>query len=139
MNELAARLDPVSPDIEAFIDQLEAFFEQHGLPPDLLPPFCLAFDEVLCNVASYSQATRPIEARLWFDDEQVHAEVIDDGLAFDPLQAAEPDTGADLDDRAIGGLGIFLVRRLMDHVAYARHDGRNQLGFAKRLPGAGEP
>lgn len=62
------------------------------------------------------------------------AEVVDDAPAFDPLAREEPDIDAELDEREVGGLGIHLLRRMMDEVTYARVDGHNRLRFAKRLP-----
>ena len=59
-------------------------------------------------------------------------EIADDGRAFDPLQAPAPDIGASLQDRAMGGLGIYLVRKTMDTVAYRRQDGRNVVTLTKR-------
>ena len=56
--------------------------------------------------------------------------VSDDGPAFDPLAAAAPDTSLGVEERPIGGLGIALVRRLMDEVEYERRDGRNHLRLA---------
>ncbi len=58
-------------------------------------------------------------------------EIADDGRAFDPLQAPVPDIGASLQDRAIGGLGIYLVRKTMDGVTYRRQDGRNVVTLTK--------
>jgi serine/threonine-protein kinase RsbW len=60
-------------------------------------------------------------------------EVEDDGRPFDPLLVPPPDLTLPLERRPIGGLGIHLIRSLMDEVAYARHDGRNVLKMAKRL------
>ena len=60
-------------------------------------------------------------------------EIADDGVAFDPLQAPAPDLDADIDDRPIGGLGVFLVRELMDSVAYRREAGWNRLSVTKTL------
>ena len=57
----------------------------------------------------------------------------DDGPAFDPLAAQAPDTTLGLDERPVGGLGLMLVRRLMDDVAYERRDGRNHLRLRRRL------
>ncbi len=59
--------------------------------------------------------------------------VVDDGPEFDPLSAAQPDTTLGVENRPVGGLGIALVRRLMDEVAYERRDGRNRLRFERRL------
>jgi serine/threonine-protein kinase RsbW len=59
--------------------------------------------------------------------------VEDDGPQFDPLRLAHPDVTASLADRRVGGLGVHLVRNLMDIVSYARIAGRNQLRMARRL------
>jgi serine/threonine-protein kinase RsbW len=57
--------------------------------------------------------------------------VEDGGPAFDPLQQATPDLEAALDDRPVGGLGIHLVRQMMDEVAYQRTGQRNRLTMRK--------
>ncbi len=57
----------------------------------------------------------------------------DDGLAFDPLAAPMPDTDAALEDRPIGGLGIYLLREMMDELEYVQVEGRNRLTLRKRL------
>ena len=62
------------------------------------------------------------------------AEIIDEGEAFNPLERESPDISQGLDDRPVGGLGIHIVKQLMDDVSYQRQDGRNHLRFAKRLP-----
>lgn len=59
-------------------------------------------------------------------------EIADDAPAFDPLEAPDPDITASLDDRDIGGLGIFLVRRVTDAVAYRYERGRNILSLMKK-------
>jgi len=53
--------------------------------------------------------------------------VVDDGPEFDPLSAVEPDRSLGIEERPIGGLGLALVRRLMDEVHYERRDGKNRL------------
>ncbi|MBP2672866.1 MAG: hypothetical protein H6Q85_2932 [candidate division NC10 bacterium] len=60
--------------------------------------------------------------------------VTDDGPAFDPLQLPEPDVTAPLEGRQPGGLGVHLVRKLMDRVEYARAGGRNRLTMTWRPP-----
>jgi anti-sigma regulatory factor (Ser/Thr protein kinase) len=57
----------------------------------------------------------------------------DDGPAFDPLTAPMPDIDAALEDRPIGGLGIYLLREMMDALEYVRVEGRNRLTLRKRL------
>jgi serine/threonine-protein kinase RsbW len=59
--------------------------------------------------------------------------VEDDGLAFNPLEMLAPDTKQPLEERPVGGLGIHLVRTLMDEVAYRRQNGRNLLVLKKEI------
>jgi anti-sigma regulatory factor (Ser/Thr protein kinase) len=60
--------------------------------------------------------------------------VEDDGVPFNPLEATEPDLDRPLEERSIGGLGIHLVKNLMDDVEYRREAGRNYLVMRKRVP-----
>jgi serine/threonine-protein kinase RsbW len=72
--------------------------------------------------------------------DRVEIEVRDRGAPFNPLEHPPPDTGLSLDERRPGGLGILLVRRIMDHTAYERRDGMNCFTMVKNRPGnAGLP
>jgi anti-sigma regulatory factor (Ser/Thr protein kinase) len=64
---------------------------------------------------------------------EVKAEVEDDGRPFNPLEAAEVDTAKPLEERTIGGLGIHLVRKLMDGLEYQRQEEKNLLIIRKQL------
>ncbi|WP_250478472.1 MULTISPECIES: ATP-binding protein [unclassified Caballeronia] len=130
---LDTQLDARTPDIGDLVDRLEALFDAHGLPPPLFQSFAMAFDEVISNIAAYGSAHDPIRVRVTIAADAVRAEVSDDGVAFDPLQLPDPDVTSDVDDRAIGGLGVFLVRKVMDAVTYERRDDRNCLHFSKRI------
>jgi anti-sigma regulatory factor (Ser/Thr protein kinase) len=57
----------------------------------------------------------------------------DSGIAFDPLAISEPDTSSALSERKIGGLGMFMVKKMMDSVDYCREDGKNILILTKSL------
>jgi anti-sigma regulatory factor (Ser/Thr protein kinase) len=57
----------------------------------------------------------------------------DDGPSFDPLSLAAPDVTASLEERRVGGLGVYLVRQMMDAVCYQRVGARNQLSMTKRV------
>jgi serine/threonine-protein kinase RsbW len=63
---------------------------------------------------------------------EVRAEVQDDGQPFNPLEVPEPDTTKPLEERAIGGLGIHIVRKLMDGLEYKRQGERNFLTIKKK-------
>ncbi|NLP62646.1 ATP-binding protein [Paraburkholderia sacchari] len=122
-----------APDIGGLVDSLDIFFAAHGLPHALLQSFAMAFDEVVSNIAAYGSAQQPIRIHVTVAADEVWAQVIDDGVAFDPLQLADPDVTSGVEDRAIGGLGVFLVKKMMDEVAYERREPYNCLSFAKRI------
>jgi serine/threonine-protein kinase RsbW len=127
------QLTPDAPDIGGLIDQTEAFFTAHGLPGSFLQCFAVAFDEVISNIVAYGSARQPIQIHVSVAGGEVRAQVIDDGVAFNPLQLADPDVLSSVDDRAIGGLGVFIVKKMMDDVAYERREPYNCLSFAKRI------
>jgi anti-sigma regulatory factor (Ser/Thr protein kinase) len=94
-------------------------------------------EEVLANVISYGYddaGEHEIMLRLSCTGEEITAEVEDGGRPFNPLAAAPPDTSKSLEDRPVGGLGIHLVRALMDAVEYSQQQGRNLLVMKKRIP-----
>ncbi len=96
----------------------------------------LALEEVVMNVISYAYddgEPHEFEVRLKSDSDGVVIDVIDDGQPFDPLQeTAEPDVEATLEARNIGGLGVYFVKTLMDHVEYRRENDRNRLTLTRR-------
>jgi len=130
--QLAAEL----PEIHRVGEAVERFCEENGVPPSVVQHINLAFDEILTNVISYGfdpAGPKDLAISLAIDGNALRGSVIDSGRPFNPLERPEPDINADLDDRPIGGLGIFLVRKLMDHVEYQRVEGHNCLTFSKRL------
>jgi serine/threonine-protein kinase RsbW len=130
-DHLDAQLDANAPDIGELVDRVQALFDARGLPPTLFQSFATAFDEVISNIAAYGCASDSIRVHVTIAADEVHAEVIDDGVAFDPLQLPDPDVTSGLDDRAIGGLGVYLVRKMMDGVGYERRERFNCLSFWK--------
>lgn len=129
------------PEILRLAEQVEDFCERHGLSPKIAHAFNLAFDEILTNVISYAYddaGSHQINVRLWLTHGVVGAEVVDDGRAFDPLQQPPPDLDAPVDERAVGGLGIFFVKEMMDTVVYRRENGANHLVFTREC-GQGNP
>ena len=112
------------------------FGASHGLATETIHDFCVAYDEVLSNIVKYGykdEAPHEISVRLMLAGPNLIAEVIDDGEAFDPFTVPPPRLQGGADERPIGGLGIYFVRKLMDEVRYARHEGRNVLTMTKRI------
>ncbi len=127
---LTFRVEAGSAGIRQAAGELDAFGAAHGLPGDGAWPLQLALDEVLSNIGHHGSAgpeATTIEVAIEYRDGALELTVSDDGPAFDPLQLPEPDVQAPLEKRDPGGLGIHLVRRLMDRVEYKRDGGRNHL------------
>ena len=133
------RLDvPATPEgIRRAADALEAFCAGHALAGGVLWPFQVALDEVLSNIVKHGLSQRGRHARIQIELKleagTLELSVADEAPAYDPLQAAPPDTSAELGRRPLGGLGVELVRKLMDSVEYQRAGGRNRLRMQRRL------
>ena len=97
----------------------------------------ISCDEIFTNIASYAypDGNGNIAVTVEFISETLCLRIIfsDSGTAFDPLEISEPDTGSALSERKIGGLGIFMVKKMMDSVEYCRQDGKNILTLTKCL------
>ena len=111
--------------------------EEIGCPPKAVMQFDVAIDEIFSNIARYAYApgVGPVTVRFETQAEPKAAMLtfIDKGKPFDPLQAKEPDITASAEDRPVGGLGIFLVKKTMDEVTYEYRDGQNILRLKKLL------
>ena len=119
-----ASLDSLE-EIRAFIlERAEAL-----LPPPKVMHLDLAVEEIVVNICSYAYEIPPgeVTVRLKESDQALEADFLDNGVPFDPLAVEEPDVTRPLEERQKGGLGILLVRRVMDEVHYRREAGRNVL------------
>ena len=124
---------PSYEQLELIPAALEEFAERDNWPPDLVFKMNLVLEELGVNIVNYSGATGDIEISLASDAERVTVEISDDGRPFNPLLDQEtPDVSAPLGDRPIGGLGIHLVRTMMDEMWYSRENGKNKLAMTKR-------
>lgn len=103
-----------------------------GVSPENFDKLDLVMEEILTNIARYAYApgTGDAEVRYWqADPATLRIEVADSGAPFDPLQSGPPDLTRGLAERPIGGLGVFLIRQLVDSIEYRREAGRNILSF----------
>lgn len=115
---------------------LAEFSAAHGLPADLRRRLHVVLDELLANTVQHGLAGRVdgwASVDVSLDETQLVMVLRDNGTAFDPLARAAPDTTLSVDERAIGGLGVHLVRRLMDDVSYRREGEVNVVTLVKRL------
>lgn len=123
----------------AEIRRLHLLVEQlgraNGLPAAVVNAVNVSLDEVVANIIHHGHTDggeHQIAVRVEVDDERVRVEVEDDARPFNPLEEAPtPDIEADLEGRAVGGVGVFLVKSMMDRVEYHRVADRNLLVMEK--------
>jgi serine/threonine-protein kinase RsbW len=109
-----------------------------GIAENELVKLDLVLEEILINVAryAYTPETGAVEvAYAQAGPNKLHVEVADFGRVFNPLEADPPDLSRGLADRPIGGLGVFLVRSMVDSIAYCRQGDRNILSFTFPIDG----
>ena len=119
------------------IPTLAEWIDTLGLPEELNMPINLALEETVTNVMLYAYPGKSgqvlVEAEK--SPEQVIFTITDSGIPFDPTKQKEADITLSVEERAIGGLGIHLVRQLMDDIRYERKDDKNILTLVKKLNG----
>jgi serine/threonine-protein kinase RsbW len=112
------------------------FCARHGLAEATAAQLNLALDEAITNIIDYAYddaGEHVITVRVSVMAGALTAELIDDGREFDPLLVAAADSATPLAERPVGGLGIHLVRHLVDDIRYRREGARNHLVLAKRI------
>ncbi len=118
-------------------ERFDAFSVAHGLSKGEVWPFQVALDELLSNIVGHGMQGRgpggEIEIELRLLGREIEMLIVDDAPPFNPLEAAPPDTKLSVEDRPVGGLGITLVRQLMEVVEYERHGDRNRLRLRRKL------
>ena len=115
---------------------LQEFWSAADLPPAETVTFELALEEIFMNVVMHgSPAGRVprVDVSLALCDGCLTLMIEDDGPSFDPLLLAAPDVTASREERRVGGLGVYLVRQMMDAVSYRRLGGHNQFSMTKRV------
>jgi len=125
-------------ELERLHQVLWQFGKEQDLPKNLINTMNLALEEIVTNVIEHGyedNGEHSIIIRCSVQDGQVMAEVEDDGQPFNPLQSPDPDISKPLEDRPIGGLGIYLVRNVMDAFDYTYQEGKNQIRLKKRIHG----
>jgi serine/threonine-protein kinase RsbW len=125
-------------ELERLSEFLSSFWEYNQLQQEELLDLNLALEEAFANVVMHGfedEAEHQIDIEVSIDHNTVRLTVEDGGVPFNPLSAADVDVTAPLEIRSIGGLGIFMIRKLTDKVEYTREGNRNRLLMEKRISG----
>ncbi len=121
------------PELNDFIGSIA---QKLGLNSMMTSQVQLAVEEAVVNVMNYAYPDGKqgfVTVKAMSDGHELRLVVIDSGVAFDPTNKEKPDVSLSVEERPIGGLGIFLVRELMDSINYERTDGRNILTMMKNI------
>ena len=153
MAAFPATIMPSTPRVTVFVaaspagiagaaEGLARFQADHGLDVEAGWPVYVALDEILSNIVRHGggHGKGPIiEVTFAVAAAGLEVTIVDDGPEFDPLKAPEPDLTSPIEERQPGGLGVHLVKRLMDRVEYARREGRNHLVITYRARSSDPP
>lgn len=129
--EFAAKKDSLNEILE-FVD---SELEKVSAPMKVMTQMDVSIEEIFVNIASYAysdNANASAEIGVEASANQITVVFEDSGIPFDPLAKADPDITLSAEERGIGGLGIFMVKKFMDDVSYQRVDDKNILTILKK-------
>lgn len=112
----------------------EVFGQENNISNDIINKFQLAFEELISNIIFYGyddELPHEISVVFTLDGKSMAVLIVDDAKEFNPLEKEDPDISLSIDERKIGGLGIYLVKSLMDEVNYKRESGKNYFYIKK--------
>ena len=116
---------------------IEEFLSKKNVKDKVIRQIAIAVDEICSNIFNYAYKHREgnkISVEISYKDNQVMIKFIDTGIKFNPLEKEDPNVNLSLEERGVGGLGIFLVKRLMDDVQYEYSpNGENILTIIKKV------
>ncbi len=124
------------PEIDEVNRAFNEFAEARGVPVAVCRTVNVVFDELLNNIVSYAyegDGDRQIDFRVELTSDRLVATIADDGPPFNPFAGSPPDTNLSLEEREIGGLGVHLVRNVMDEAIYNRRADKNVVIVVKYL------
>lgn len=134
-NEKKLSVIPEKDSISAVSDFFDNCVEEFEIPMKVGFRLKVVVDEIYSNIVYYSGAK---QAQITFQNAPRTITLVfeDDGAAYNPLEASDPDVTAGLEDREIGGLGLFMVKKMSEDIAYDHIEGKNRLTIvlSKELP-----
>lgn len=123
-------------NIPQVTELVESYLEENEVPPKVMMQFNIAIDELFSNICYYAYEEPgdvKVSIDITDDPKAVELEFRDWGVPYDPLNKEDPDVTLSAEERQIGGLGIFMVKKTMDEMSYSYEDGQNILKLVKNL------
>ena len=122
------------------IDNVRKFFDDYSkenkLTEKTVHDIQMALDELLTNIVNYGYEDsdeHQIDIHFGINNNAVNVEIVDDSKPYNILEQENPDISLSVEDKPIGGLGIFLIKKLMSNVDYYTEEGKNHLVMTKEL------
>ena len=119
------------------VDFMQEELARYDCPARALYQIEVAIEEILVNIGSYAGLSDDdvVEIRCEVLDDPLRAVIqfLDEGIPFNPLAREDPDTSPEALEERVGGLGIFMVKQMMDDVSYAYEDGKNTLTIVRHI------
>ena len=135
-------IDAVMDNLDQVLGFVDAELEACDCPIRYQLPIDVAVEELFTNIASYSYTpdvgTATVRVEVINEPLAVIITFVDHGVPYDPLKKADPSLNVEVEDRSIGGFGIFMVKNSMDEINYEYRDGQNILSIRKNLEGEDE-
>jgi len=135
-NKVSFKLENKLFELKRLYRRMESFAKQHQLFPKDIFKINLCIEEHFTNIISHGYTdceTHWIDVTLAVEDGNFMVRMEDDGIPFNPTKIIAPDFQCPLEERKIGGLGVFLTRHFMDTMAYQRRDNKNILVMTKKI------
>lgn len=122
-------------NLDSVLEFMEDELLSHGCIMKLVMPINISLEEMFVNIASYAYepGTGDATISIDFEGDDVVVQLRDTGMEFDPLAKIDPDINASAEERGIGGLGIYMVKKYMDKCEYERKDGTNIFTMRKNI------
>lgn len=135
MKELT--IEATTENVDTVIEFVNEQLEEYGCGMNAQMAIDVAIDELFANIAHYAYnpdtGYATVRVDVLKDPLSVEITFIDNGSQYDPLAREDPDTSLSIEDREIGGMGIFIVKKSMDAVNYEYKDGKNILTIKKNI------
>lgn len=123
-------------EIEKITNEVENLWSKYKLPLKIMYNINISIDELLSNIINYGfddSSKHLISVEFELSNKVFTLKIIDDGKPFNPLEIDEPDINSSLEEREIGGLGIFIVKNLVDKIDYQRINNKNIILIVKNI------
>ena len=135
MNNLELIIDAKIEKLDDVLEFVDGFLEENGCNMKTQTQINIAVEEIFVNIAHYAYGSENGKAKIEIRDVDGSAEITftDSGTPYNPLARPDPDITLSAEERKIGGLGIYIVKKSMDNVNYEYRNGKNVFTIRKRM------